>query len=106
EGYGRIVFDWPKPVRFEASLNGNQLVVRFDEPLSVDPATPALRRLDGYLAHPVLAPDRRSITFDVLKPVTVRSFQNERSAVIDVVDLPPGAAPAAPKPAATAAAPA
>src|SRR5271169_2683498 len=52
DGYGRLVFDWPKPVRFEASLDGNQLVVHFDAALTVDPAAAALRRLDGYLAHP------------------------------------------------------
>src|SRR5438552_587174 len=65
EGYGRLVFDWPKPVRFEASLSGDQLTVRFAEPLSADLAGAALRRFDDYLARPVLAPDRRSISFDV-----------------------------------------
>ncbi|MEJ0067685.1 MAG: hypothetical protein WDO24_01920 [Pseudomonadota bacterium] len=59
DGYGRLVFDWPKPVRFEASLDGGRLVVRFDEPLTIDVGAAAFRRLDGYLARPVLAPDHR-----------------------------------------------
>jgi len=105
DGYGRLVFDWPKPVRFEAALNGNQLVVRFDETLAIDTNAAALRRLDGYLAHPVLAPDHRSITFDLVRPVDLRSFQNERSAVIDLRDAP-GSLPPRAQASAEAAAPA
>lgn len=32
-GYGRIVLQWNKPVNYSAEIIGNQLVVRFDEPL-------------------------------------------------------------------------
>jgi hypothetical protein len=106
DGYARLVFDWPKPVRFEASLDGNQLVVRFDAALTVDPGAGALRRLDGYLTHPVVAPDHRSITFDVVRPLSLRSFQNERSAVIDMVDQPAGTAAASAAPATPTATPA
>ena len=102
DGYARLVFDWPKPVRFEASLNGSQLVVRFDEALTVDAGAAALRKLDGYLAHPTLAPDHRSISFDLVRAVGLKSFQNEHSAVIDLVDQPAGT----PMPAAAAASPA
>src|ERR1043165_1665859 len=70
ETYGRLVFDWPKPVRFEASLNGDQLVVRFAEPLSADLSSAAVRRFDDYLKRPVLSSDRRSITFDLVRNVT------------------------------------
>src|SRR5258707_14666821 len=80
DGYGRLVFDWPKPVRFEASVVGNQLVVRFDERLTIDVGAAAFRRLDGYLTRPALAADRRSITFDVVRPFSIQSFQNEHSA--------------------------
>jgi tetratricopeptide (TPR) repeat protein len=106
DGYGRLVFDWPKPVRFDASVDGNQLVIRFDAPLTTDLAAAAIRRLDNYVAHPALSADRRTITFELARPVTLRSFQNERSAVIDLIDQPktarqavaqpPAAPPAAP----------
>ncbi|MBI3517514.1 MAG: hypothetical protein HY060_26070 [Proteobacteria bacterium] len=106
DGYARLVFDWSKPVRFEASLDGNQLIVRFEAPLSADLGAAAIRRLDGYVTRPVLAPDRRSVTFDLVRPVTVRSFQNERSTVIDLVDQRGAAAPVAPARAAASEAPA
>src|SRR5258706_5721331 len=88
DGYGRLVFDWPKPVRFEASLTGDQLVVRFAEPLSADLSSAAVRRFDDYLTRPVLSSDRRSITFDLVRNVTLRSFQNDRSSVIDLLNAP------------------
>src|SRR5260221_9416432 len=78
DGYGRLVFDWPKPVRFEASLTDSQLVLRFNQALSADLSNAAIKRLDGYLAPSVLAADPRRVTFDVVKPIPVRSFVNAR----------------------------
>jgi hypothetical protein len=96
EGYARLVFDWPKPVRFEASLDGNQLTVRFEAPVTADLGAAAIRRLDGYLTRPVLAADKRAITFELVRAVSLRSFQNERSSVIDLVDQRGAPAPVAP----------
>ncbi|HUA53049.1 MAG TPA: hypothetical protein VMB81_12845, partial [Candidatus Sulfotelmatobacter sp.] len=105
DGYGRLVFDWPKPVRFDASVDGNHLIIRFNAPLTADLGAAAIRRLDNYVTRPVLGADRRSVTFELVRPVTLRSFQNERSAVIDLIDQPAGkpmrqaaAPPAAPQP--------
>ncbi|MBO6804712.1 MAG: hypothetical protein JJ893_15765, partial [Thalassospira sp.] len=32
-GYGRIVLQWNEPVNYTAEIIGDQLVVRFDQPL-------------------------------------------------------------------------
>ena len=115
DGYGRLVFDWPKPVRFEARVDGSQLIIKFDAPLTADLGAAAIRRLDNYVAHAALGADRRTVTFELVRPVTLRSFQNERSAVIDLIDQPAGKAtrqaaaptpaqPEAPKPEVVAAA--
>ena len=34
-GFDRIVFDWPRPVEYSASMDAGKLVVRFRRPLAI-----------------------------------------------------------------------
>lgn len=93
EGFARIVFEFAKPTAVEANASATQLTLRFAEPWTGDPA--ALRRAGEGLANGRLSDDRRSVIFDLRRPVTLRSFNSEASSVIDLIDAPAGAKPAA-----------
>jgi len=94
DGFARIVFEFAKPTAVEATATATQLTLRFAEPWTGDPA--ALRRTGDGLANGRLSDDRRSVIFDLRRPVTLRSFNSEASSVIDLIDAPAGARPAAP----------
>lgn len=103
DGFARIVFEFAKPTAVEATATATQLTIRFAEPWTGDPA--ALRRAGDGLANGRLSDDRRSVIFDLRRPVTLRSFNSEAASVIDLIDVPANARPpAAPPPAAAPAA--
>lgn len=103
DGFARIVFEFGKPTLVEATSTATQLTLKFPEPWTGDPA--ALRRAGEGLANGRLSDDRRSVIFDLRKPVTLRSFSSESSAVIDLIDAKPGAAPTPASPPAPSAVP-
>lgn len=88
DGYGRLVFNWPQPVIFEARIEGNELVVEFAEPLRSD-ASAAVRLLRRYITDGRVS--GRQARFTLARPVDLRSFGSGSSVVVDVVD-PPGTA--------------
>ena len=107
DGFNRIVFEFAKPTPVEATATATQLTLRFAEPWIGDAAS--LRRAGEGLANGRLSDDRRSVIFDLRRPVTLRSFTSEASTVIDLIAAPAGArtetpsptpAPVAPSPAA------
>ncbi|MEQ9329438.1 MAG: tetratricopeptide repeat protein [Rhodospirillales bacterium] len=89
DGYGRLVFNWPQPVIFEARIEGNELVVEFAQPLRSDPSA-AVRLLRRYITDGRIS--GRQARFTLARPVDLRSFGSGSSVVVDVVD-PPGTAP-------------
>jgi tetratricopeptide (TPR) repeat protein len=89
DGYGRLVFNWPQPVIFEARIEGNELVVEFAQPLRSDPSA-AVRLLRRYFSDGRVS--GRQARFTLARPVDLRSFGSGSSVVVDVVD-PPGTAP-------------
>ncbi|WP_286191923.1 tetratricopeptide repeat protein [Roseomonas genomospecies 6] len=110
--FGRMVFDWPRQTGYSASVEGNTLVVRFDEPINA-----ALDRtvsaLPDYLSGVRIGGDGKTVTFDLKRPVTLKSFRNGNAVALDLTPAadPPAArgakvetsAPAAAAPAAAAA---
>src|SRR5258706_9722118 len=48
EGYGRLVFDFDRATQFQAAIEGDRLVVRFEQPFAAR-LDPAVRALDGYV---------------------------------------------------------
>lgn len=97
--FGRMVFDWAGPVQWSAEANGDKLVVRFDKPVAGDPKA-LIKALPKYLKAASLSADRQVVTFDLLRPVQVKTFQSGTSTAIDLTEAKPvEPKPAEPKPA-------
>lgn len=81
--FGRMVFDWPTQVGFTASVADGQLVVAFDQPIAArfDSVGKALA---SYVGPAKVSADARTITFELKRPATLRSFRNKTSVVLDL----------------------
>jgi tetratricopeptide (TPR) repeat protein len=85
DGYGRIVFEGAKPIGFNATLEDNVLVVRFDHPASAALA-PLARRLADYVGGAPLAIDGQVARIPLKRAVTVRTFTEGPAMVVDLVN--------------------
>lgn len=104
DGYGRIVFDWPAPVPFTASISNRQLVVRFGRQVQSNFAgIPGA--LAEYIGRPSLQNGGRSVVFPLRGNYDLNYNQRGRTVTVDVVDLdpPPRTASAPPRTASAAA---
>lgn len=107
DGYSRLVFDFGAAPKFTAAMDGNQLTIRFEAPFDGAVSAAVMRGVNGYLSNPQISADKRTVSFTVLKAVTLKTSATERAAVIDLIEQKGQPAPAAPTgPATTAAAPA
>ncbi len=95
ETFARLVFDLPTHIDFDASVVGNRLVVNFKSPLPDGFQASQLRSLSDYLKDPDISGDRRSVSFELLRPVTVRGFSTDTSDVVDLSDVKGGSLPTA-----------
>jgi hypothetical protein len=112
ESFGRLVFDWAKPVGYAARIEKDRLIVEFERPASFG-FDKALRNLTGYLSGAEAGADGRSAVFTLARPARLKTFTDGAKVVIDLTaEAEPAPAPTpapapAPAPAAaTAAAPA
>jgi tetratricopeptide (TPR) repeat protein len=98
DGYGRIVIDWDEPVTYSADVISDQLVLRFDRPVSGDFHS-VLKPLSHYLRGVSVSDDRRTATFPLARPLSVKAFTNANGAtVVDLVESAETATDAAPPP--------
>lgn len=96
DGYGRIVFDWDQPVRYDVEVAAGNLIISFDRPLESD-AGRVPSALTSYVSGARLSPDRRTVTLPLKGSFTPRSFTIGTSVVVDLMGGPAVAtAPAAP----------
>ncbi len=95
DGYSRLVFDFGTTPKFTANAEGNQLVVRFEAPFDGNLSAAVMRGVDGYLSNPKVSADQRSVSFTLLKAVTLKTSATERAAVIDLVEQKGQPAPTA-----------
>ena len=104
KGYGRIVFNWTRPVPFTANLSGRNLVVSFGRPIEASYAA-VVRGLGKYLSGAKPGGDGRSVTFTLKDAFGFRSFDMGAAVVVDLLDKTPAAETAgeAAKPASAAA---
>lgn len=93
DGYGRVVFDWPTPVRYTANVIGGQLVLQFDRPVTGNVQQTA-DSLPGYLNGGRISPDRLTVSFPLTRPFQMRSFTVGTAVVIDLFGQPPVSPPA------------
>lgn len=89
--FGRMVFDWPRQTGYSASVEGDTLIVRFDEPINAA-LDRAVSALPGYLSGVRIGGDGKTVTFDLKRPVTVKSFRNGNAVALDLT--PAAEAPA------------
>jgi len=90
EGFGRLVFDWPAPVKFEAKTEDGRLTVSFARPFEATYAD-AQRHLHAYLGPAEPAADGRSVSFPLLRPVAARAATIDGNPVVDLRDEKAGA---------------
>lgn len=82
--FARIVFDWPAPVGFDASISGRQLTVRFDRALEADFG--AVHSILGQFVNSVAAgPDGLIVRFELTGDYGVKSARYENSVVVDLL---------------------
>jgi tetratricopeptide (TPR) repeat protein len=82
--YGRIVFEAPSPMGFSAAVEDGVLVVRFDEPATATLA-PIARSLVDYVSGVPLAVNGTVARIPLKRPVTVRTFTEGSSMVVDLL---------------------
>ena len=106
DGYGRIVVQWDRKVNYTAEIIGNQLVVRFDQPL-VASLSGVVAPISDYVSDAFFDPDGKTVAFVLRDDFDVRSFTVGNNVVLDVLDKPePAPAPTpAPQPETPAARP-
>ncbi|MDR3438523.1 tetratricopeptide repeat protein [Telmatospirillum sp.] len=86
DGYGRIVFDWDRPVQYSADVVNGELVVRFDRPVKGD-FRGLVRPLAKYLRGVSVSSDRQTASFPLVRPIQVKAFVgNNNAVVIDLAD--------------------
>src|SRR5262245_33687287 len=60
KGFGRLVFDWTKPVGYSAKIEDQKLVIEFDRPASFNTSR-ALSLLSPYISSIAEQTDRRLV---------------------------------------------
>ncbi|MBF5095695.1 tetratricopeptide repeat protein [Azospirillum sp. INR13] len=100
--FGRLVFDWPGKVDYTATVDGGRLVVTFTEPIDAQ-LDRLVRALPDYLAGGRVEADGKTVSFDLKRPVSLKSFRNGNAVAIDL--SPAAAQSVAAGSAATASAP-
>ena len=83
ESFGRLVFDWAKPVGYVARIEKDRLIVEFERPASFG-FDKALRNLTGYLSGAEAGADGRSAVFILARPARLKTFTDGAKVVIDL----------------------
>jgi hypothetical protein len=81
--YGRIIFDWPKPVKASARIEGAALVVDFSRPMRSD-LNRVVKYLGGYVTNAELAEGGKTARFGLAGNFDVDSFATGSSVVVDL----------------------
>lgn len=81
--YGRIIFDWPKPVKATAKIEGNTLVVEFSRPMRSD-LQRVVKYLNGYVTSAQTAQGGKVARFGLAGKFEVDSFATGSSIVVDL----------------------
>lgn len=85
DGYSRLVFDWPKPVRYRAQVVDGALIVEFARGAEFDLA-PLRPALDPYLGKAAPGPDGRRLSFPLKRPAKLKHWTSGPKVVLDLYD--------------------
>ena len=88
EDFGRIVFNWPSPVRHSADVAGKRLIVRFGRPIETTYGG-VVRVLRKYLRGATPGTDGRSVVFTLKKNFGLRNFDLGSAVIVDLMDRTP-----------------
>lgn len=83
ESFGRIVFDWPRPVKYQAVINGSKLIIRFERPFNSD-LKQVLITLKDYLAEGTVSGQGRVATFGLKRNFQLRTYPRGNSIILDL----------------------
>lgn len=83
ETYGRIIFDWPKRVKYSAQIDGATLNVTFDRAMETDLGR-VLKYLGGYVSGAQLSEDGKTATFELAGLFDLDTFTSGNSVVVDL----------------------
>jgi hypothetical protein len=84
EGFGRIAFEWPAPVAFEAKLDGQVLTIHFARPLEAKLGV-VLSHLVRYVATVRIGAEGDSVVAELRRPATLRTFTEGNVIAIDIL---------------------
>lgn len=87
DGYGRIVFDWEQPVRYNVEVAAGNLIVSFNQPLGAN-ADRVPAALNDYVTAARISSDRRTVTMPLKGAFRPRSFTIGTSVVVDLMGGP------------------
>jgi hypothetical protein len=90
--YGRIIFDWPKPVHHSARVEGGALLVEFSRPMSGD-LDRVVKYLGDYITSAELNDGGKVARFGLAGSFDVNSFATGASVVVDLRRITAAAAP-------------
>jgi predicted negative regulator of RcsB-dependent stress response len=93
-GFGRLVFEWTSPVGYSATIENDNLVLRFERPFAGALDTIA-RRMTNYVTQPALVDDDKTLVFPLKTAFGLKSYVDGRTVVVDLVNG--GKPPAAPQ---------
>ncbi|MDJ0895164.1 MAG: tetratricopeptide repeat protein, partial [Alphaproteobacteria bacterium] len=93
DGIGRLVFDWPRPVRYTAEIFDGQLAISFSRTIRAD-LNAAQGLLTEFISAARISPDGRSALFELSGELSFRDFASGNSVVVDLA--PPEVLAAAP----------
>src|ERR1043166_4559175 len=85
EHYGRIAFDWPAPVAYDAKVEGGTLTIHFERGLETA-LGPITNNLGSYVESASLTDDGTTLTAQLKRTVTLRTFTEGNTIAIDLVD--------------------
>ncbi|WP_157845951.1 tetratricopeptide repeat protein [Kiloniella litopenaei] len=86
-GYGRIVFDWPEQVGYDAKIRQRELIVQFDKAGNYQ-LDNVLLGIKGYTGKPIVDPTKKTLTFPLLDDFSLKTFTAGPKVIIDLqVDL-------------------
>ena len=83
ESFGRIVFDWSRPVKYRAVINGSDLIVSFERQFSSD-LKQLLITLKDYLVKGAVSGQGRVAKFGLKGKFQLRTYPRGNSIIIDL----------------------
>ena len=86
DGYGRLVFDWPREVGYRVTADGNRLIIEFDRPGEFN--LEAKNRLPSHIRDARAAADGTNIQIDLQAAFHLKHFSLGKRIVLDLSERP------------------